>query len=94
MLPSKVCFNVTGAKNGRVLNLYANFLIKNYILYICILHCGRTDIWRCYGLSAAIDSLPETKKPEQKSDELPVNIRLHVKHVLSRELHVYHTVSS
>ena len=58
------------------------------------MHCGRADIWRCYGLSAAIDSLPETKKPKQKSDELPVDIRLPVKHVLSRELQVYHTVSS
>ncbi|PWA56816.1 TATA BOX ASSOCIATED FACTOR II 59 [Artemisia annua] len=36
-----------------------------------------------------IASLPETKKPEQKSDELPVDIRLPVKHVLSRELQLY-----
>lgn len=36
-----------------------------------------------------IAALPETKKPEQKSDELPVDIRLPVKHVLSRELQLY-----
>ncbi|KAI3803591.1 hypothetical protein L1987_31747 [Smallanthus sonchifolius] len=36
-----------------------------------------------------IASLPETKKTEQKSDELPVDIRLPVKHVLSRELQLY-----
>lgn len=32
---------------------------------------------------------PETKKPEQKNDELPIDIRLPVKHVLSRELQLY-----
>ncbi|CAK9164029.1 unnamed protein product [Ilex paraguariensis] len=31
----------------------------------------------------------ETKKPEQKDDGLPVDIRLPVKHVLSRELQLY-----
>ncbi|KAJ0530750.1 putative transcription factor Hap3/NF-YB family [Helianthus annuus] len=36
-----------------------------------------------------IAALPETKKTEQKSDELPVDIRLPVKHVLSRELQLY-----
>ncbi|XP_076904884.1 transcription initiation factor TFIID subunit 6-like [Bidens hawaiensis] len=38
-----------------------------------------------------IPTLPETKKTEQKSDELPVDIRLPVKHVLSRELQLYFT---
>ncbi|XP_071715749.1 transcription initiation factor TFIID subunit 6-like [Rutidosis leptorrhynchoides] len=36
-----------------------------------------------------IAALPETKKPEQKSDEMPIDIRLPVKHVLSRELQLY-----
>ncbi|KAL7601157.1 hypothetical protein Lser_V15G24934 [Lactuca serriola] len=36
-----------------------------------------------------ITTLPDTKKPEQKIDELPVDIRLPVKHVLSRELQLY-----
>ncbi|KAK9078158.1 hypothetical protein SSX86_002215 [Deinandra increscens subsp. villosa] len=36
-----------------------------------------------------IAALPETKKSEQKSDELPVDIRWPVKHVLSRELQLY-----
>ncbi|KAI7741780.1 hypothetical protein M8C21_000624, partial [Ambrosia artemisiifolia] len=36
-----------------------------------------------------IAALPETKKSEQKSEELPVDIRLPVKHVLSRELQLY-----
>lgn len=51
--------------------------------------CHRADIWRLYGSSAVIPTLPETKNTEQKSDELPVDIRLPVKHVLSRELQVY-----
>nr|XP_043626308.1 transcription initiation factor TFIID subunit 6-like isoform X2 [Erigeron canadensis] len=38
-----------------------------------------------------IAALPETKKPERKSDELPVDIRFPVKHVLSRELQLYLT---
>ncbi|KAK1416648.1 hypothetical protein QVD17_25763 [Tagetes erecta] len=36
-----------------------------------------------------IAALPETKKSELKSEELPVEIRLPVKHVLSRELQLY-----
>lgn len=32
---------------------------------------------------------PDNKKPEQKDDGLPVDIKLPVKHVLSRELQVY-----
>ncbi|KAJ9537656.1 hypothetical protein OSB04_030389 [Centaurea solstitialis] len=36
-----------------------------------------------------IAALPETKKAEQKKDELPIDIRLPVKHVLSRELQLY-----
>ncbi|KAK1424045.1 hypothetical protein QVD17_19356 [Tagetes erecta] len=39
--------------------------------------------------NAPVEVIPETKKSEQKSEELPVDIRLPVKHVLSRELQLY-----
>lgn len=39
--------------------------------------------------SVVITAPSDTKKPEKKDDELPVDIRLPVKHILSRELQVY-----
>lgn len=45
-------------------------------------------------LSAVIAAPDDGKKHEQKDDALPDEIKLPVKHVLSRELRVYHMLYS
>lgn len=70
------------------ISTYSNYRIsqffdKNFFL----------DFFFCAS-SAVIAAPSDGKKHEQKDDALPVEIKLPVKHVLSRELKVYHTLYS
>lgn len=52
------------------------------------LSAGIFWIWY-YGLFTALAASSDGKKPDSKEDGLPIDIKLPIKHVLSRELQVY-----
>lgn len=67
---------------------YSNYRISQFFdkkFFLEIFFCA---------LSAVIAAPSDGKKHEQKDDAVPVEIKLPVKHVLSRELQVYHMLYS